>query len=95
MKKAFRKYCKKYFIKDNKLFCNKLIKIKNQNNKCDNIKVVFYVTKVTELNELLYKYKAGSFHSNYKELKNEFYKNKVGYIGPNCSVGRHNSMQYK
>lgn len=94
MKKAFRKYCKKYFIKDNILFYNKSIKIKNQNNKCDNIKVVFHVTKVTELNELLYKYQVGSFHSNYKGLKNEFYKSKIGYIGSNCSVGCHNYTQY-
>ena len=64
MKTSFRKGCKNYFIKDNKLFYKKAIKIKNQKNKWDIIKVDFYVPTVVELNALLYKYHVKNSHSN-------------------------------
>ena len=37
--------------------------------------------KVEELNNLLFKFHVNSCHSNYKELKDQFNKNKIGYIG--------------
>ena len=105
METSFRKGCKNYFIKDNKLYYKRAIKIKNQKNKWDIIKVDFYVPTVAELNSLLYKYHVKNCHSNYKELKEEFYKNKIGFIGidlllqeyvtncPVCCQNSHNSKR--
>ena len=56
MKTSFRKRCKNYFIKDNKLYYKRAIKIKDKSNKWDIIKVDFYVPTVDELNALLFKY---------------------------------------
>ena len=81
MKTNFKRSCKNYFIKDNKLYYKKKVKFKNIQNKWENKIIDMYVPTINQLNELLYKYHVNTCHSNYKELRELFTKNNIGYIG--------------
>ena len=63
------------------IYIIKKSKIKNKEGKWESHIVDLLVPKVEELNNLLFKYHTNSCHSNYKELKHQFNKNKIGYIG--------------
>ena len=81
MKSNFKKCCKNYFIKDDNLYYKKTSKFKNKDRKWESKKIDILVPKVDELNKLLFKFHVDSCHSNYKELKNLFYQNNIGFIG--------------
>lgn len=81
LKTQFREVCKNYKIKDDKLFYIKIIKKRGEDGKFIKTKMDFYVPTIKELNNLLYEFHNKTCHANYKELKNEFYLNKIGYMG--------------
>lgn len=58
-----------------------IIKHKNKENKIISKEELFLVPTTDILNQLLYKFHTFSIHSNFKELKAIFYKNKVGFLG--------------
>lgn len=59
----------------------KILRKRGEDGTIIKIQLVMYVPKIKELNNLLQEFHTKTSHANYKELKNEFYKNKIGYIG--------------
>ena len=81
LKTGFRKKANNYFINDNnELFYKNKIKYKVNNKIITKIEN-FKVPTVKELNNLLYEYHTKTCHANYKELKNCFYTDKIGFKG--------------
>lgn len=81
LKSDFPKACKSYIIdKNNNLYYKKIIKYKNNENKFLSKEEFFLVPTIDDLNQLLYKFHTTSLQSNYKDLKELFYKNKIGFL---------------
>ena len=81
MKSFFKRSCKNYYIKNDKLYYKKRNKYKNNKGKWIYETIDYYVPKIDELNKLLYKYHTDSCHSNYKQLKESFLTNKIWFLG--------------
>ena len=90
LKINFKKICKRYKInKEGKLCFYNLIHRKNrktnniENDYEDNKKEYewYLLPTIKELNDYLYKFHSDIFHSNYKELKLCFLKNKIWFLG--------------
>ena len=81
MKSNYKKCGKHYYIKNDNLYYQKKNKFKNYYDKWESKIINLLVPKVDELNNLLFKFHVNICHSNYKELKNLFNKNKIGFIG--------------
>lgn len=62
MKSSFKTCCQKYFLKGDSLYYKKRVKYKNKEGKLEFETIDFYVPKLEELNNLVYKYHSESCH---------------------------------
>ena len=82
LKTQFKRVCKNYLIKEGcKLYYLKNTKHKNSDNKYIINKEEYFVPTIDQLNKLLYEYHVKTIHSNYKEMKRLFNKEKIGFPG--------------